>query len=192
MLPKTSTFKSLSYCKTPLNIPRFGRKYFSYSRHIGVSVRVAQSTFAFKCLSQKSHVLFLLMWTRLFFAPLPPDKMELQNWQSTQTYWGSLVVSCHKSPTQQLVSWLCNRSNKLFRSQTNFQSQNEFLCKICILRCKNPLVHSGQGLKLLQETFQKPKHFSSRRKSEESSNVWSTHLHPLVPPELSVVDTPLP
>lgn len=75
MLPKTSTFKSLSYCKTPLNIPRFGRKYFSYSRHIGVSVRVAESTFAFKRLSQS--LTFCFFYSEYVSFCSPPPKLNL-------------------------------------------------------------------------------------------------------------------
>lgn len=74
MLPKTSTFKSLSYCKTPLNIRRFGRKYFSYSQHVGISVTITQSTFAFKCLSQ--HLTFVSSSANTsLFAPSPRSEL---------------------------------------------------------------------------------------------------------------------
>lgn len=78
MLPKTSTFKSLSYCKTPLNIPRFGRKYFSYSQHVGISVIViTQSTFAFKCLSQ--HLTFVSSSANMsLFAPSPRSELVVE------------------------------------------------------------------------------------------------------------------
>lgn len=76
MLPKTSTFKSLSYCKTPFNIPRFGRKYFSYSQHVGISVRVAQSTFAFKCLNVSRFVSSSANTS--LFAPSPRSELTVE------------------------------------------------------------------------------------------------------------------
>lgn len=94
MLPKTSTFESLSYCKTPLNIPRFGRKYFSYSQHVGISVTVTQSTFAFKCLSQ--HLTFVSSSANMsLFAPSPRSEITVEL-ADTRTHWGSFVVSCHQ------------------------------------------------------------------------------------------------
>lgn len=113
MLPKTSTFKSLSYCKTPLNIPRFGRRYFSYSWHVGTSVRVAQSTFAFDCWFQSLIFSLIRVWIRLFLLPSPQIKCNCRAGKAlehTEVHLWNLII---KSPRWQFVSWFCNRSKKL-------------------------------------------------------------------------------
>lgn len=107
MLPKTSTFKSLSYCKTPFNIPRFGRNYFSYTQHVGISVTVAQRTFAFKCLSQRLTFVSSSASTSLF-APSPRSELtvELAEHQNTLRVFCGILSS--KSPGQKAVSWVCS------------------------------------------------------------------------------------
>lgn len=108
--------------------------------------------------SKVSHLVSSHVNTSLFCPP--PPQLNCRTGKAlkhTEVLLWYLVI---KSPTQQLVSWFCNRSNKQFRSQTKFQSQNEFWCKICIFRCKNHLSIQGKNsnsckkLSRNQNTFQ--------------------------------------
>lgn len=136
MLPKTSTFKSLSYCKTPFNIPRFGRKYFSYSQHVGIWVRVAQSTFAFKCLSQRL-TLCLFQCQYVSLCSLPQIRVNCRAGRALEHTEGLLwylVVKESKTATCQLGVQQPNQA--LSTSQTKCQSHSETSCDVCMFRCK--------------------------------------------------------
>lgn len=174
MLPKTSTFKSLSYCKTPLNIPRFGRRYFSYSWHVGTSVRVAQSTFAFDCWFQSLIFSLIRVWMRLFLLPSPQIKCNCRAGKAlehTEVHLWNLII---KSPRWQFVSWFCNRSKKLCSDhKPSFYHKMKYHVVFAYLdanktKQNKTFVHSGQDLKLLQEQFQKPKQFQFMSASQKS------------------------
>lgn len=136
MLPKTSTFKSLSYCKTPLNISRFGRTYFSYSQHVGISVRVAQSTFAFKCLSQ--HLTFCLFQCQhVCLCSLPQIRVNCRAGRALEHTEGLLwylVIKESKTATCQLG--LQQPNQPLSSSQTECQPHTETPWNSCMFRCK--------------------------------------------------------
>lgn len=154
MLPKTSTFKSLSYYKTPLNIPRFGRKYFSYSRHVGIPVRVAGVHLPSNVSLKVSHF-------------VSSSVIHLSLLPSTQ-------INCNRRAgkarehTEVLVWYLVTKESKTAACYLVFQQiklgsghkpifdhQIELSRKICMFRCKNHL--SIQGKNSNSKTFQKTK-----------------------------------
>lgn len=156
MLPKTSTFKSLSYCKTPFNIPRFGRNYFSYTQHVGISVTVAQSTFAFKCLSQRLTFVSSSASTSLFApSPIRVNCRAGRALEHTEGLSWYLVIKESKTETCQLG--LQHPTNLCPRHKPSVSHTLTHRGTSACLDAK--LVHSGQELKLLQGTSQKPKCF---------------------------------
>lgn len=189
MLPKTSTFKSLSYCKTPFNIPRFGRKYFSYSQHVGTSVRVAQSTFAFKCVSQLL-TFCLFQCQHISLRSLPQIRVNCRAGRALEHTEGLLwdfVIKESKIATRQLG--LHQPNQPLSTSQTKCQSQTKTSCNICMFRCKTcPFrARTQTPVTNFPGTRRVLVHASM---AEESSTIWSQRLHPS--PESSVVHTPPP
>lgn len=184
MLPKTSTFKSLSYYKTPLNIPRFGRKYFSYSRHVGISVRVAGVHLPSNVSLKVSHF-------------VSSSVIHLSLLPSTQ-------INCNRRAgkarehTEVLVWYLVTKESKTAACYLVFQQiklgsghkpvfdqQIELSRKICMFRCKNHL--SIQGKNSNSTNFPENEtivvHVSELG---ESGNIWSQRFRVLLSAELPV------
>lgn len=163
MLPKTSTFKSLSYYKTPLNIPRFGRKYFSYSRHVGISVRVAGVHLPSNVCLKVSHFvsssvihLFLLPSTQINCNRRAGKALE-----HTEVLVWYLVTKESKTAACYLVFQQIRQT--WFRSQTIFDHKIEIARKICIFRCKTHLSVQGKNSNSCKKLPRKQNNCRSRQ-----------------------------
>jgi len=192
MLPKTSTLKSLSYCKTPLNIPRFGRKSFSYSQDVGISVRAAQSTSAFK--QSSPSLTFCFFWCEQGALCSPPPKSngtaELAKPEPVRRFlrgilWDEPKTAAHRLVSQQIKPTRC-------RSQTKFPSHMKWRLRWARSDAK-PARPPRARTQTPAGNFPETKTISVRvSESGEPSEVWRQRLHPLASPELSAVSAPLP
>lgn len=140
MLPKTSTFKSLSYCKTPLQnsktFPGLVERTSLIHKHVGISVRVAQSNICLQMFISTSHFC-LFQCQHISLCSLSQTRVNCRAGRALEHTEGLLwyfVTKESKTATCQLGLQQPNQA--LSSSQTKCQSHTKTSWNICMFRCK--------------------------------------------------------